>query len=180
MEEQYEAGRAKTIGVSNFSAKKIDRLLKECRVKPVNNQIEVHVYMQQRELIDFCSRNGITVVAYSPLGSRGYNTFLLGTGRGDLVKEMPDMLSDQTVVAIAKKHDKTPAQVLLRFLVQLGVAPIPKSVTPSRISENIDIFDFSLDEEDLKSLYALEIGPAARVCTFDVFGKVIEHAEFEF
>lgn len=178
MEEQYHAGRAKSIGVSNFSVKKITRLLKNSRVKPANNQVEVHVYLQQKELIDFCTKNGITVVAYSPLGSRGYNTFLEKFGQEP--KVLPDILSDETIAEIAGKHSKTPAQIALRFLVQLGLAPIPKSTTPERIRENIDIFDFSLDEKDMNKLRALNLGEEGRVCGFDIFGKLTQHPEFGF
>ncbi|GJQ78285.1 hypothetical protein Trydic_g22127 [Trypoxylus dichotomus] len=177
MEEQYDAGRAKTIGISNFNVKKIDRLLKNCRIKPASNQIEVHVYMQQKEIFDFCTKNGITVVAYSPLGCRGYNLFLEGLGRP--AKEVRDILDDETISAIAKKHSKTNAQIALRFLLQLGMAPIPKSSTPSRIRENIDVFNFSLDEQDMNALRRLDLGPAGRVCDCDVFGKLREHPDFE-
>ncbi|KRT83590.1 hypothetical protein AMK59_4749, partial [Oryctes borbonicus] len=121
VEEQYDAGRAKSIGISNFSIKKIERLLKNCRVKPANNQVETHVYMQQKELFDFCTKKGITVVAYSPLGCRGYNLFLEGIGQQ--TKEVRDIVTDETILALAKKHSKTAAQIALRFLVQLGMAP---------------------------------------------------------
>lgn len=178
MEDQYYSGKAKAIGISNFSVKKINRLLKNCRVKPANNQIEVHVYMQQPELIDLCTKNGITVVAYSPLGSRGYNTFLEGSGHQP--KKVRDILTDEVMLEIAKKHSKTPAQIALRFLVQLGLAPIPKSTTPSRVKENIDIFNFSLDEKDMNKIRALNVGPQCRVCEFEVFTKLSEHPEFEF
>lgn len=169
MEEQYFAGRAKAIGVSNFSIKKIERILKICKVKPANNQVEMHIYLQQKKLVDFCAENGVTVVAYSPLGSRGYNEFL--TRAGHKTKTLPDTLNNKIVKAVAKKHSKTSAQILIRFLLQLGVAPIPKSVTPERVKENFDVFDFALDEEDMDSLRSLEVGNAARICNFEVFGR---------
>lgn len=178
MEEVYSAGKVRAIGVSNFSVKKINRLLKNCRIKPANNQIEIHVYMQQKELIDLCTKHGITITAYSPLGSRGYNSYLEGIGQQ--AKEIRDILNDHTMQAIAKKHSKTPAQIALRFLLQLGIAAIPKSTTPSRVRENIDIFDFSLDENDMNKIRALDVGPQARVCEFEVFAKLNEHPEFEF
>ncbi|GJQ78286.1 hypothetical protein Trydic_g22128 [Trypoxylus dichotomus] len=178
MEDQYLAGRAKSIGLSNFSIKKIGRILRNCRVKPANNQVEMHVYLQQKALVDYCTQNDITVVAYSPLGSRGYNEFL--TRMGQPTRKLPDTLNNRTVVAISKKHSKTPAQVLIRFLLQLGVAPIPKSVTPARVRENFDVFDFELDEDDMTALRALEVGNAARICDFKVFGRVAEHPNYSF
>lgn len=179
MEELYDSGLAKNIGISNFSIKKIERLLKNCRVKPANNQIEVHVYFQQTELTNYCKENNITIVAYSPLGCKGYNNFTALFGRAP--KDIKDMLSDETVVAIAGKHSKTPAQVVLRFLLQQDLAPIPKSSNPVRIRENFDVFDFNLDEEDVEALRGLDMGSHAKVCTFDFFGeKLAEHPYFEF
>lgn len=171
MEDQYFAGRTKSIGVSNFSIKKIERILKKCRVAPANNQVEMHIYLQQKNLVDFCTQNGITVVAYAPLGTRGYNEFM--TKHGHQPKKLPDFLTNRTVVAIAKKHSKTPAQVLIRFLLQLGVSTIPKSVTPSRIRENFDVFDFELDENDMTALRALDAGSAGRICDFKAFGRLV-------
>lgn len=177
MEEQHLAGRAKLIGVSNFSIKKIERLLRNSRVKPATNQVEMHVFLQQRQLVDFCAQNGITVVAYSPLGCSGYNEFLSRYGQ---TKKLPDALGNKIVAKIAKKHSKSPAQVLLRYLLQLGVSAIPKSVTPERIGQNFDVFDFALDEDDLASLAALEVGNAARICDFKVFGRITEHPNYGF
>jgi len=175
MEEQVDKGRTKTIGLSNFNIRQIDRVLKSARIKPANLQVELHVYLQQRDLVDFCHKNGVTVVAYSPLASPGYNKFL--TTMGQQAKELPDILSDKTVSSIAKKHSKSPAQVVLRFLLQKGVAPIPKSVSEKRLKENIDVFDFNLDAEDMKALTGLDVGEEARVCDFKLF-KIPDHPEW--
>lgn len=169
MEEQYSAGRTKAIGVSNFSIKKLERLLSNCKVKPQNNQVEMHVLLQQKPLVEFCKKHGITIVAYAPLGSRGYNNMLTQIGKEK--KVLPDMLNNKTVLAVAKKHNKTAAQILLRFLLQLGVSPIPKSVTPARVKENFDVFNFSLDKTDMEQLSALDIGEDGRVCDFKAFGR---------
>ncbi|GJQ78282.1 hypothetical protein Trydic_g22124 [Trypoxylus dichotomus] len=177
MEDQVDAGRAKTIGVSNFSIKKVDNILKNGRIKPANNQVEMHVYFQQRELVDFCTKNGVTVVAYAPIGTRGYNTALKKFGRPP--KVLPDLLSDEIVNKVAQKHSKTPAQVLIRFLLQVGVSAIPKSVTSSRIKENFNVFDFKLDEKDMKALRALDKGTEGRIADFDGWGRVREHPHFE-
>ncbi|QKW11269.1 aldo/keto reductase [Streptomyces sp. NA04227] len=145
-------GRARAIGVSNFLPEHIQTLLSETSVIPAVNQIELHPHLQQREARELHAEQGIATEAWSPLGQ----------GKGLL--EVP------AVVAIAQKHGRTPAQVVLRWHVQLGNVAIPKSVTPSRIKENIDVFSFELDDEDLAAIRALNeerrIGPDP--ATFDV------------
>ncbi|MEV4917359.1 aldo/keto reductase [Streptomyces tirandamycinicus] len=133
-------GRARAIGVSNFLPEHLERLLGETSAVPAVNQIELHPQLQQTESRAFHAKHGIATEAWSPLGS----------GRGLL--EVP------TIVAIAQKHGKTPAQVVLRWQVQLGNVVIPKSVTPSRIRENIDVFGFELDDDDLAAFAALDEG----------------------
>ncbi|MEW1719970.1 aldo/keto reductase [Streptomyces sp. NPDC093109] len=133
-------GRAKSIGVSNFLPAHLERLLDETSVVPAVNQIELHPQLQQAESRAFHERHGILTEAWSPLGQ----------GKGLL--EVP------TVLAIARKHERTPAQVVLRWHLQLGNVVIPKSVTPSRIQENIDVFGFELDADDLAAFAALDEG----------------------
>ncbi|AWK12095.1 oxidoreductase [Streptomyces spongiicola] len=133
-------GRARAIGVSNFLPQHLERLLGETSAVPAVNQIELHPQLQQAESRAFHTKHGIATEAWSPLGS----------GRGLL--EVP------TIVAVAQKHGKTPAQVVLRWQVQLGNVVIPKSVTPSRIRENIDVFGFELDDDDLAAFAALDEG----------------------
>ncbi|KAJ8932849.1 hypothetical protein NQ318_012477 [Aromia moschata] len=116
MEEQVDAGRTKTIGVSNFNVGQIDRIVKSARIKPACLQVELHVYLQQRDLVKYCQQNGIVVVAYSPLGSPGYNKFTANFGIAS--KKLPDMLHDAVIKAIAEKHKKSNAQVMLRYLLQ--------------------------------------------------------------
>lgn len=180
MEDQYFAGRAKSIGVSNFSVQKIERILKNCRVAPANNQIEMHIYLQQKNLVDFCTQNGITVAGYASLGTPGFNDYMIKHGYPK--KKLPNLFADKTVVAVAKKHSKTSAQVLIRFLLQLGVSTVPKSVTPARIRENFDVFDFELDESDMAALRALDVGSAARIVDFKnmMMGRAHEHPNFSF
>lgn len=139
-EKIYADGRAKAIGVSNFLPEHLERLIGETSVVPVINQIELHPQLQQAETRAVHAQHGIATEAWSPLGS----------GRGLL--EVP------TVVAVAQKHGRTPAQVVLRWHLQLGNVVIPKSVTPSRIAENIDVFDFELDADDLAAFAALDEG----------------------
>ncbi|MGW2562345.1 aldo/keto reductase [Streptomyces sp. NPDC001514] len=138
--ELTESGRAKAVGVSNFKPAHLRRVIDEVDVVPAVNQIELHPQLAQAESRAFHAEHGITTEAWSPLGQ----------GKGLL--EVP------TVVAIAQKYGRTPAQVVLRWHLQLGNVVIPKSVTPSRIVENIDVFDFELDDEDMTALAALDEG----------------------
>ncbi|MEU3840441.1 aldo/keto reductase [Streptomyces sp. NPDC028635] len=151
-EKLYADGRARAIGVSNFLQPHLERLIAETSVVPAVNQIELHPHLQQNAARAYHAEQGIATEAWSPLGS----------GKGIL--EIP------AIVAIAQKHGRTPAQVVLRWHLQLGNVVIPKSVTPSRIKENIEVFDFSLDDEDLAAISALNedrrLGPDP--ATFDV------------
>lgn len=137
LEKLYADGRVRAIGVSNFLPEHLERLIGETSVVPAVNQIELHPHLQQHAAREYHAEQGIATEAWSPLGS----------GKGIL--EIP------AIVAIAQKHGRTPAQVVLRWHIQLGNIVIPKSVTPSRIAENIDVFDFSLDAEDLAAISAL-------------------------
>ncbi|MFE6756041.1 aldo/keto reductase [Streptomyces sp. NPDC057684] len=151
-EKIYSDGRAKAIGVSNFLPEHLERLIGETSIIPAVNQIELHPHLQQRAAREFHAEQGIATEAWSPLGQ----------GKGLL--EVP------AIVAIAQKHGRTPAQIVLRWHVQLGNVVIPKSVTPSRIVENIDVFGFELDVEDIAAISALNedrrLGPDP--ATFDV------------
>ncbi|EIM27797.1 aldo/keto reductase [Microvirga lotononidis] len=130
-------GRAKSIGVSNFMVPHLQRLIGETGVTPSVNQIELHPGFQQTELRAFHAANGIATEAWSPLGQ--------GT-----------ILENEDLVALARKYDKTPAQVILRWHLDNGFIAIPKSVTTSRIRENLDIFDFSLDADDMRVIAGLD------------------------
>jgi diketogulonate reductase-like aldo/keto reductase len=130
-------GRAKSIGVSNFLVPHLQRLIDETGVTPAVNQIELHPRFQQKELRAFHQANGIATESWSPLGQ--------GT-----------LLADETLAAIGRKYGKTPAQVILRWHLDNGLIVIPKSVTPSRMRENIDVFDFKLDADDLQAIEKLD------------------------
>ncbi|MEV6331880.1 aldo/keto reductase [Streptomyces sp. NPDC051909] len=133
-------GRARAIGVSNFLPEHLERLIGETSVVPAVNQIELHPQLQQTASREAHAKHGIATEAWSPLGS----------GRG--------LLAVPAIVAIGQKHGRTPAQVVLRWHLQVGNVVIPKSVTPSRIRENIDVFDFELDAEDLAAIAVLDEG----------------------
>jgi diketogulonate reductase-like aldo/keto reductase len=136
MEAQVTAGRTLSIGVSNFNGNQLERIVKVAKIHPVNNQVECNLYFQQKELREVCKRLDVTMVAYGPLGSPGRGAFYAKMGT---TFTTPSLLDDPKVAQIATKHGKTPGQILLRFLIQLGVAAIPKSVTPARLKQNFEV-----------------------------------------
>lgn len=140
MEPLVQKGLVKSIGLSNFNKKQIERVLAACNIAPVNNQVECHPYLNQSKLISFCKEKNIAVTAYSPLGS---------PDRPWAKPDEPQLMEDPQLKKLAEKYKKSVAQVLLRYQIQRGVVTIPKSVTKSRIAENINIFDFELSPEDV-------------------------------
>ncbi|XP_049840952.1 1,5-anhydro-D-fructose reductase-like [Schistocerca gregaria] len=178
MEAQVDAGRARSIGLSNFTARQIKRVWQSARIKPANLQVEMHAYLQQRELRAFCRALDITLCAWGPLGTPGIYTFVERQG-GD-VNNMPrhDLLGDEVVKRIAQKHGKTTAHVLLRFLMQLGVVVIPKSSNPARVKENFKVFDFELSAEDMEALEALDKGRKGRLGTGNILPGIDKHPEY--
>lgn len=147
-----EEGRAKSIGVSNFEPEHLERLIGETDVVPAINQIELHPDFQQRRLREANEKHGIVTESWSPLG------------RGKI-------LGDETIAAIAEKHGRTAAQVIIRWHVQNGLVVIPKTVTPKRIVENFDSLGFQLDDDDMNALAALDskdarIGPDPKTAEF--------------
>jgi len=174
MEEMVSLGLTKSIGVSNFSYEQIDRIIKGGRTIPVTNQVECHVYLQQKKLFEYCKKKGITITAYGPIGSPGLKT-LMESSRG-IKLEVPSLLGDPVVKQLSEKYKKTPSQILLRFLVQLGMIVIPKSVSPSRIKENFEIFDFKLSSDDFTTLESLDKN--TRLFEFTHFGMA-NHPEYK-
>ncbi|KAK9875404.1 hypothetical protein WA026_007799 [Henosepilachna vigintioctopunctata] len=172
MEKQMDAGLTKAIGLSNFNKTQIERILKNSRIKPSSLQVELHAYLQQNELVDFCKENNILVTAYAPLGSRSMTAY--NANRGNNVT-LPDVLENPIVKRIAAKHSKTAAQVVLRFDIQRGVIPIPRSYNTERIRQNIDIFDFELDDKDIEELKSLDAG-----IRFFKFSEMAKHPEYPF
>ncbi|XP_041485673.1 1,5-anhydro-D-fructose reductase-like [Lytechinus variegatus] len=146
MESLVDKGLVRNIGVSNFTQSQIQRVLDLPPKHPIANlQIESHPFLAQVELIEFCRKNGISVTAYSPLGSP--NRVFQERAPTD-----PVLMEDPTICGIAKKRGVSPAQVLIRYQLQRGVAVVPKSVTPSRIKQNFDAQSFQLTEEDCQVL----------------------------
>nr|CAD7203952.1 unnamed protein product [Timema douglasi] len=159
MELQVDAGRARSIGVSNFNANQVKRIVQAARIIPSNNQVELHLYYQQKELAAFCKALDVTICAYAPLGSPAFPDFYVNVYKGD-PKKLPyiNPLQDPVVLKIAKNHNKTPAQILLRQIVQRGIVVIPKSSNPGRIRENFQVFDFKLTEDEMYELSLLDRG----------------------
>ncbi|MBO0993951.1 aldo/keto reductase [Bacillus sp. SD088] len=138
LEKLYKDGRTKAIGVCNFDIEHLQRIMDECDVVPAVNQVECHPYLQQKELKQFCKEHGIYLESYSPL--------MNGT----------KVIEDPVIQEIAEQHGKTPAQVILRWHVQTDVMVIPKTVTPSRMKENLDVFDFALSDSDMEKIASLD------------------------
>jgi 2,5-diketo-D-gluconate reductase A len=136
LEEFYRAGRARSIGVSNFQPHHLRRLHGETQITPAVNQIEVHPYLTQDDVRAFCAEHQIAIEAWSPIAQG-------------------EVLEDPTIVSIARDVGKTPAQVVLRWHIERGDIVFPKSVTSARIRENIDIFDFELSGADVEAISAL-------------------------
>jgi diketogulonate reductase-like aldo/keto reductase len=163
-------GRVRAIGVSNFMVAHLTRLLEHATVVPAVNQIEVHPYFVQPEVQAFGAEQGILTQAWSPIG--GITFYRDG--------EHTSTLEDPVIVDIARAHDKTPAQVMLRWGLQHGRSVIPKSTKPARIAENIDVFDFELTGDELAAIDGLDTGrrggPEPDVVTLETFGRDIPEA----
>lgn len=146
MESLVKKGLVKSIGVANFTTMMLVDLLTYARIKPVINQVELHPYNAQVNLVEFCRHYDISMTAYSPLGSPG------------LKQKGPVLLEDIDLKSIAKKHRRTVAQIVLRWALQRGTIPIPKSTNTGRLDENFDVFDFSLSESEMRLINGLDRG----------------------
>ena len=156
LEEFQREGRARSIGVSNFQIPHLERLLAETDTIPAINQIEAHPYFPNDAVREFNRKNGIVTQAWAPIAK----------GR---------ILNEKSVVGLAQKHQKTPAQVVLRWHIQRGDVVFPKTVKPSRMKENFNIFDFELSSYEMASLMELDRGERGRIGpnpdTYDVIGQ---------
>lgn len=141
MEQVHQSGKAKNVGVSNYTIRHLEELLSESTLVPAVNQVEFHpyIYADQKPLLEFCKAHGIVLEAYSPLSK--------GTRK-----------SHGTIARIAKKHQKSEQQVTLRWCLQHGTVPLPRSTNPEHMKDNFDIFSFELDDEDMATLDGLSTG----------------------
>ena len=149
MEATVDKGFCRHIGVSNFSVAKLKDLLSSSRLKPEMNQIELHPYLQQPAMLDFCSKNNVHLTAYSPLGSPDRPS-------GLKAKDEPNLLEDPTITKIAGRNGASPAQVLISWAIHRGTAVIPKSVSPDRMKQNLAATDVSLTRDDMKEIAQLD------------------------
>jgi diketogulonate reductase-like aldo/keto reductase len=170
LERLLADGKVRAIGVSNFMVEHLTTLLERTSVVPAVNQIEVHPYFQQREVQAMGAEHGILTQAWSPIG--GITFYRDG--------QHSSTLEDPVIGEIARAHDKTPAQVMLRWHLQQGRSVIPKSTRPHRIAENVDVFDFELSTEELAAIDALDTGlrggPEPETITVENFGRSIPEA----
>ncbi|XP_068950279.1 prostaglandin-E(2) 9-reductase-like [Petaurus breviceps papuanus] len=169
MEKCKDAGLVKSIGVSNFNRRQLEMILNKpgLKYKPVCNQVECHPYLNQSKLLEFCKSKDIILVAYSSLGSHREAEWT--------DQKSPILLEDPVLGAIAKKHNRTPAQVILRYQIQRGVVVLAKSFTEKRIKENFEVFEFQLTLEDMKDIDG--INKNLRYVIFDQFK---EHPNYPF
>ncbi|CAJ0589701.1 unnamed protein product [Cylicocyclus nassatus] len=161
LEKLYDAGKLKALGLSNFNASQIRNVYDKARVKPANLQVECHLYWPQTELHELCKELNMSFTAYAPLGSRGRKA-----SNPQMVWPEGDPMSEPVVQKLAAKHNKTAAQIMLRHLHQRGMIVIPKTSKPERVKENMDIFDFSLSDEEMKELN--DIKTRKRFFLFDI------------
>ena len=151
MEAAKVEGLTRHIGVSNFSKEKVEKLYEEGTARPEMNQVELHPFLQQSDLVEFCQENGTHVTAYSPLGSKDRPSQL----KKD---DEPSLLEHPVIGEIAEKHNATPGQVLIRWAMERETIVIPKSVSENHITENLKAADLKLDEDDLESISELDKG----------------------
>lgn len=152
MEGLVEKGLARSIGVSNYQAQTLYDTLKYAKIRPATLQIELHPYLQQRELVSLAKHEGIVVTAYSSFGPTGFIELDM-----DNAKSAAPLMEHEAIKAMASKYNKTPAQVLLRWATQQGLAVIPKTSRPEVMKQNLDCFSFDLDEEDNKRIAKMEL-----------------------
>ncbi|CAK1583487.1 unnamed protein product [Parnassius mnemosyne] len=179
MEQCMKEGRIRNLGLSNFNEAQITKIFKHATIKPQVLQVELHAHFQQVELRRFCAENNIVVTAYAPLGSPGAKDHFVNKYNYN-PDTFPDLLSHPDVKEIAEKHGKTPAQVLLNFLVNQKIVVIPKSTSETRLKENSDIYDFELTPAELNRLKKLDKGEDGRVFNFLFWKGVQNHPEYPF
>lgn len=150
LEKCKDAGLVKSIGVSNFNHKQLERLLKKpgLKYKPVCNQVECHLYLNQSKLLDYCKSKDIVLVAYGALGTQRYKEWV--------DQNSPVLLNDPVLCVVAKKHQRSSAQIALRYQLQRGIVVLAQSYKENEIKENIQVFEFELPSEDMKILDSLD------------------------
>jgi len=151
MEELVDEGLAKNIGICNSQGSLVLDLLRYCRIRPAVLQIEHHPYLVQKDLVDLANAEDIAVVGYSSFGPLSFREL-----QWQRALDTPNLLTHDIITTTAKKYQKTPAQVLLRWVTQRGIAVIPKSKSQRRLLENLDAFSFDMTEDELKNISSLD------------------------
>lgn len=149
MEQCVKLGLARSIGLSNFNSKQTEDIMQICTIKPVTNQVELHHLLNQEKLKRFSEERGITLTAYRSLGG---------------AKNIHKVLSDEKICSLATKYQKSPAQIILKWVMQRGIIAIPKSVTPKRIEENLAASNFTISDEDMAYISSMDTN--TRYCEF--------------
>ncbi len=139
LEELYKIQITKSIGISNFNEELCELLLEKCEIKPQVNQIETHIYFQEKKMNNYLNKKNICHESWSPFGEGLLNVF-----------------EDETIKKMAKKYEKTPAQIMLKFFIQKNIVVIPRSTNIKHIKENIEIFDFNIEKNDMKKIEQLD------------------------
>ncbi|CAG9837609.1 unnamed protein product [Diabrotica balteata] len=179
MENQVKNGLTKGIGLSNSNLEQVKRICSAAEIKPVVLQVELHAYLQQKELRDACKAMNIAVTSFATLGSPGTDQHF-SKKYNHAIDNFPDILGLPLVKNLAQKYNKAPGQILLKHFIQQDISVIPKSKNPARIKSNIDLFDFELSPEDLQQLNELDRGEESRIFTFIFFKGVENHPEYPF
>ncbi|XP_077536062.1 1,5-anhydro-D-fructose reductase-like [Haemaphysalis longicornis] len=177
MEDAANLGMTRSIGLCNFNKKQISRILDAAAIKPANLQIECHAYLDQKDLVEFCKQHSISVTAYAPLGSPAASGVRSPSAKKQSWHTHSTLLENATLRKMADRYKKTPAQVLIRWLLQRGIVPLPRSTSTAHIQENIQVFDFELSQADSDTLFGLNKNQ--RLFTYDVYG-LANKAEYPF
>ncbi|CAI9568901.1 unnamed protein product [Staurois parvus] len=169
LEACKDAGLVRSLGVSNFNRRQLERILNKpgLKYKPVCNQVECHLYLNQNKLLSYCKSKDIVLVAYSVLGSHRDRNWV------DL--SLPVLLDDPILNRVAAKYNRSPAEVAMRFILQKGIVVLAKSFTPARIKQNLGVFEFELKPEDMKTLDSLD-----RNLHYGPFKEMKQHPEYPF
>lgn len=174
LEECVDKGLVNAIGLSNFNSMQIKEILERSRIKPSVLQVELHPYLTQKKLVEFCAQNEIAVTAYSPLGG----------STNDKPEGTPSPLVDPVIQNIAKKYGRNPGQVCIRYCIQRGVICIPKSANPDRIKANADVWSWELTPDEMIAIDGLDCNYRGCVPTCEVNGKTVprdsNHKDFPF
>lgn len=150
MENLVAKGLVRSIGVSNLCCARMMDLFTYAKIPPSVNQVELHPYLQQQALIDYCKSVGVVMTGFSPLGSSSYQEIGMDQGQG------VGVLQHKDIISLASKYGKSPAQVVLRWNIQRGCSVVPKSTNAGRLAENIDVFDFELTTSDMNQMSAMD------------------------